>query len=966
MAAWRRDHAVAWALPALHLLLLVVFFVLDLRDLYVKALWLGPYMRYGFHATWTSTFAEASLVSSTNLSAFQSGDEVDFLTGWPSFLEKCEAIHASNGFFHSARGINCALGSSSRRVVSSELVFVADMRVDSVAWSACKLLYLNRRPPICQENVVAEFLRRYRLADPILTPESMAEPYSDAEREILRLLELIGRSYPLSDVVCVEGFQHSGPGHYTATIFGCASANIFEAAFVGLDATSFADLQRELAWLTSDVLNIMGLEFVIRQNSRSGFVTSVDPGDHLLLSHHTDINFSSFGHFYVALIILDIVLLSFHTHSALETASVLLLPLWGTQDAEDINRLTKDYSWTILYRSLYRSPLIVLLTLVSGVLSWQFQLPNSIVWSWNEDSTGKTHALLATMRVWMIVNCVLNQLWSLFAVISEHHAYHVVTRTFISTIEVLVISGCVAILRLSAIFSAGTIKYQLEHQRQLDDKSFLNHEAFANSFNEELDYLLVTTREVLVTVYSPLFATILNSLLAITVYLAVKGDSSGWTPLLEAAQEGQIAICKVLLANGATPDLAVDDVTPLRATAEVGNEIVTQWLLEQPGTWSGTWDPKFFEFLLAKTPGSAPAYLDRFASVLNHSKRGCVAVKYSCLRSIYGEPHVPVDETALALVVKCANARDILSHRVLKYVMRVKWRSFARAKFRREFAAYVVLLSSYFIPTIWADPNWIQLTSTFDYWVASFRGISWICSLYLLVRVEWNEFRGDSARSYFSSFWNWLNIITYIATMLSIPVEFNESLAEQRNSILALITVSLWVNLLQFLQVSTESGLLIAMMSHMVKDVYRFVLLYTVFIFGYSGAFYILLRGSTGFDNFTNSFITVFLMLFGAIDYSVFSDKSIHGWRWHMGNFLLMSHLVGVVIVLLNILIAMMATTYSDVWEAAEAEALQSHAQAILRKEKSLRQSERTKKFYELLTPEGSKLRKSKYTGEIN
>uniref|UniRef100_K3X141 Ion transport domain-containing protein n=1 Tax=Globisporangium ultimum (strain ATCC 200006 / CBS 805.95 / DAOM BR144) TaxID=431595 RepID=K3X141_GLOUD len=425
-------------------------------------------------------------------------------------------------------------------------------------------------------------------------------------------------------------------------------------------------------------------------------------------------------------------------------------------------------------------------------------------------------------------------------------------------------------------------------------------------------------------------------------------DASGWTPLLEAAQEGQIEVCQVLLARGAIPDLAVNDITPLRAAAEVGNEEMTKWLLKQPGTWSGEWDSELFEFLLDKTPDAVATYLDSFATVLNHSKRGHIAVKYSHLRALYGEPSVPVESTALAMVVKSSNARDILSHRVIKYLMKAKWKAFAKTKFRREFSVYCTLLVAYYVPTIWADPDWIQLASALDYWVALSRVLSWICSGYLLFRVERNEFMGESAMGYFLSFWNWLNIGTYLAVVTTIPLEFVASLSQVRNSILALITVSLWLNLLQFLQMSTESGLLIAMMSHMVKDVYRFLLLYAVFLFGFSGAFYTLLRGSTGYENFTNSFITVFLMLYGQVTFDTFNATK--GWVWHTSVGLLLIHLMCVVIVLLNILIAMMATTYSDVWESAEAEALQSHAQAIIRMEKSLLTKERKLAFEKLLT----------------
>ncbi|TYZ63344.1 hypothetical protein PybrP1_012883 [[Pythium] brassicae (nom. inval.)] len=432
-------------------------------------------------------------------------------------------------------------------------------------------------------------------------------------------------------------------------------------------------------------------------------------------------------------------------------------------------------------------------------------------------------------------------------------------------------------------------------------------------------------------------------------------DNSGWTPLLEAAQEGQIPNCEVLLANGATPDLAAaGDMTPLRAAVKVGNEEMAKWLLKQPGSWPRRWDNAFFALLLHKTPAAAVEYLDTFAVVQNHSKLGNAAVHYSDLRFIYGEPNVPVEETALGAAASSQNGKHVLSHRVLRHVMKAKWQSFAKGMFRREFTVYCTLVASYYVPTIWADPNWVQLASKFDYWVACCRAVSWVSSLYLLLNVEYHEFKGTTgggggggARAYFGSFWNVLNFTSYVATMVTIPLEFIASLAEERDCLLALVTVTLWVNLLQFLQVTTHSGLLLAMMSRMRRDVFRFFILYGVFLLGFSGAFYLLLRGRTGFESYRAAFLTVLLMLFGGLEYDTFGGTS--GWTWHVANALLFVYLLAAVVVLLNILIAMMATTYGDIWDAAEAETMLCHAQAIVRMEAALSSAARERTYRALL-----------------
>ncbi|ETK87244.1 hypothetical protein, variant 3 [Phytophthora nicotianae] len=393
-------------------------------------------------------------------------------------------------------------------------------------------------------------------------------------------------------------------------------------------------------------------------------------------------------------------------------------------------------------------------------------------------------------------------------------------------------------------------------------------------------------------------------------------DDSGWTPLLEAAQEGQFAVCQALLEAGATPDLPCGEVTPLHAAVEVGNEEMVRWLLRQPGTWPRRYNGEFFAFLLEKVPEAVTDYLDVFATVLNHSHKGYEAVKYTDL----------------------------------------KWHSFARTMFRQELTAYTLLVASYFIPTVWGSPDWIHLKTKTHKMVAALRFISWLLSIFLLLCVERSECRGEGVRRYFSSFWNWIGVTTYAAIICSIPLEFisfSELTQQARNSVLALIIVCLWINLLQFLQMSRNSGLIIAMMVHMVKDIYRFFLLYSVFLLGFSGAFYLLLGGTSGYETFTTSFITVYLMLYGQLTYDNFKDAK--GYTWYTSNFLLLVHLLSAVVVLLNILIAMMATTYAEVWDAAEAEALQSHAQAIVRLEKALTPKVRREKFLELLAVSKSK-----------
>lgn len=427
--------------------------------------------------------------------------------------------------------------------------------------------------------------------------------------------------------------------------------------------------------------------------------------------------------------------------------------------------------------------------------------------------------------------------------------------------------------------------------------------------------------------------------------------------------EGQTANCAALIANGATRDLgASPELTPLRVAIRSGNAAMVSWLLSHAGAGpAAVWDDDLFQALLDKTPGAAWQFLDQFASeqpvaastASRHAGKSdgkrMVAVMYRSLRALYGEPHVPVDATALGVAVASgARGKHVLPHRVLRYLMATKWHAFARDTFRRQLVAYCSFVAAFYVPMICANRDWEKLNTTFDYLVLLARIGAWFCALYLLVRVEWPEVAAQGWRTYLSSLWNLLNAVSYGAALVAVPIEFASDMNNLRDCLLALLTVAMWVNMLQFLQMSTTSGLLLAMMTRMVRDVHQFLIMYAVFLVGFTGAFYILLRGELGFESFVNAFLSVFLMLYGNVNYDVVLNHGSGSARY-MAHALLISYLVGAVTVLLNILIAMMATTYADIWASAEQETLRGHALAILRMEKALTAYQRQHIFDKLL-----------------
>ncbi|KAJ0409846.1 hypothetical protein P43SY_005740 [Pythium insidiosum] len=320
----------------MHLLLVLGIFALDARDLQYKLYWLGPDDSFSFRA------GSTSVLNSTPLRADISAlNQSESASGWPSFLSRCEQLYAMGAgdgpFFLSAMGVNCAVADgvngTQRRI--SQLLMTSDARVDSLAWAACSLLFIARRPPICHENMVADFRERYAFRDKPVARQDIAPPGSAAERELLRFLELLSLSDPLGHVICVEAFELpvGAVGTFDARIYGCASPNLYRSEWVGFEATAMSTLQGDKAWLTNDVLSIVGLKFGIRQNTQSRFVVSVwkntDGVSRLAVTSQTRVNFSSYGPLYALIIMLDLTLLVAHFFTTMEIVKWISLPQYS-------------------------------------------------------------------------------------------------------------------------------------------------------------------------------------------------------------------------------------------------------------------------------------------------------------------------------------------------------------------------------------------------------------------------------------------------------------------------------------------------------------------------------------------------------------------------------------------------------------------------------------------------------------
>ncbi|GMF54189.1 unnamed protein product [Phytophthora fragariaefolia] len=542
-----------WKLQALlDALILLLLLVLDARDLWYKMRWLGPNDAFAFTTKNSLRLLDLSTTAEDRTAT-------ESTTGWRAFHATCGELHALSGNRRNGRGhshflhvlaSNCSAPDGLTDDMTPHLptmVLTSDMRADSMAWAACKLLYMSRRPPLCQDAMVTKFLHKYRFGSPRVTSTMMAPPMSQAERELKALLNVIGKSMPLSSVVCVGGIEVPSDGQEEVhqeplrRIFGCASPDLpgISAAFVGQFATGFAALQNDKARLTADDVDVLGMHFMFRQNAVRSYTyyppTSAAFDQQTQISFqrrveiHTALNLSCSGFLYNVMVLLDIVLLAMHAWSGAELLERLVLPpLLQTPTKHEMRDLIEGEGRATLFMcSLVHSSPVALLTLLSALLSWFMVLPHTAVWALSGDEISVSFAAMNTLisatRIWVLLLLLVHFLWSLFVLIDEGRAYMLATRTFVSSSELVMavmVSGCLLRSRLMSILPT---KQGMDYQRVVDGTAFPGLLAISNTFEDRIHLIPTRSRNpVLWMLYQPLAELLLVSLLIVGIVMTAR------------------------------------------------------------------------------------------------------------------------------------------------------------------------------------------------------------------------------------------------------------------------------------------------------------------------------------------------------------------------------------------------------------------------------------------------------------
>eukprot|EP00299_Pterocystis_sp_00344_P008545 c328_g1_i2.p1 GENE.c328_g1_i2~~c328_g1_i2.p1 ORF type:complete len:568 (+),score=118.15 c328_g1_i2:90-1793(+) len=201
----------------------------------------------------------------------------------------------------------------------------------------------------------------------------------------------------------------------------------------------------------------------------------------------------------------------------------------------------------------------------------------------------------------------------------------------------------------------------------------------------------------------------------------------------------------------------------------------------------------------------------------------------------------------------------------------------------------------------------------------------------------------DSLTTYFLSGWNFLDLSCY--SLVPFLALGKLQAYPESPALSAIVILFAWVKLLQFLSLISLFTSHVRMIGAMIHDITKFLCVVAVFILAYALAFHVMYKHSIEtFETLPKSLLACFGILNGEILIDEFREQADG-----FGVLLWVTYNVIVSLLLLNMLIAMMASTYEKVISDSDGEVIATRSVNILRMERLLSADEKVKMWTKIL-----------------
>lgn len=274
------------------------------------------------------------------------------------------------------------------------------------------------------------------------------------------------------------------------------------------------------------------------------------------------------------------------------------------------------------------------------------------------------------------------------------------------------------------------------------------------------------------------------------------------------------------------------------------------------------------------------------------------------------------DKSCLHLIAK-SNNKEALQHPVVRMLIKTKWNRFGHWFLSLHAALYVIFLLFLSYSLIYGstklDPT--QYRGAAD----SLRGICEVVTLFMVVFYiceEINQMRKER-HSYFREWMNLFDWLGLVLILCIIPLRYTDNKAQWKVASLAFLFN--FLRIFKFSCVSRTTGLYTKTLAKIIqRDVTRFMAVFFVVFLSFCGALFLSVQSSKQNQQFSG-FEDVLLSGFRALSEQqpIAEDYSTFNW---LSILLMLSYMGTVIVILLNILIAQMSTTYTQAKKVARLE----------------------------------------------
>nr|XP_058966812.1 transient receptor potential cation channel subfamily A member 1-like [Pocillopora verrucosa] len=274
------------------------------------------------------------------------------------------------------------------------------------------------------------------------------------------------------------------------------------------------------------------------------------------------------------------------------------------------------------------------------------------------------------------------------------------------------------------------------------------------------------------------------------------------------------------------------------------------------------------------------------------------------------------DQSCLNVIAK-SNNKEALQHPVVRMLIKTKWKSYGNFFLSLQTALYVIFLLflSYSLLYGSTKPDPTQYSSGADL-------LCGFCEIVTLVMVvfymceEMNQMRIERY-SYFSEWMTLFDWLGLLLTLCIVPLRFCGSKAQWTVASLAILFN--FMRIFKFSCVTRTTGLYTKTLAKIIQqDLTRFMAVFFTIFLPFCGALFLSLRSSNQnqeLSGFGDVLLSGVLALFE--QRSIVADYSSFNW---LSTLLMLAYMGTVLVVLLNILIAQMSTTYIQAKKVARLE----------------------------------------------